>query len=157
MSYQRCLQYDKSNMCIKEKYLSDAVYEYSKRISKYTKIEIIEVNDRDKFPINDILNKEAEDILKHIKDKDYVITLEINGNSLDSLELAKKVDNIFNNYSNLVFVIGGSYGISDIIKNRSNYSLSFSNLTFPHQLFRVMLLEQIYRVYKINNNETYHK
>lgn len=142
---------------IKEKYLSDAVYEYSKRISKYTKIEIIEVNDRDKFPINDILNKEAEDVLKHIKDKDYVITLEINGNSLDSLELAKKVDNIFNNYSNLVFVIGGSYGISDIIKNRSNYSLSFSNLTFPHQLFRVMLLEQIYRVYKINNNETYHK
>ena len=142
---------------IKEKYLSDAVYEYSKRISKYTKIEIIEVNDRDKFPINDILNKEAEDILKHIKDKDYVITLEINGNSLDSLELAKKADNIFNNYSNLVFVIGGSYGISDIIKNRSNYSLSFSNLTFPHQLFRVMLLEQIYRVYKINNNETYHK
>ena len=142
---------------IKEKYLSDAVYEYSKRISKYTKIEIIEVNDRDKFPINDILNKEAEDILKHIKDKDYVITLEINGNNLDSLELAKKVDNIFNNYSNLVFVIGGSYGISDIIKNRSHYSLSFSNLTFTHQLFRVMLLKQIYRVYKINNNETYHK
>lgn len=142
---------------IKEKYLSDAVLEYSKRISKYTKIEIIEVNDRDRFPIGDILNKEAEDILKHIKDKDYVFTMEINGSSLDSLELAKKIDNTFNTHSNIVFVIGGSYGISDAVKNRSNYALSFSKLTFPHQLFRVMLLEQIYRAYKINNNETYHK
>ena len=142
---------------IKEKYLKDAISEYSKRISKYTKLEIIEVNDRDKLPINDILDKEGNDILKHINDKDYVVTLEIYGNSLSSIELAKKIDTIFNNYSNMVFVIGGSYGLSDIIKKRSNYALSFSKLTFPHQLFRVMLLEQIYRAHKINNNETYHK
>ena len=142
---------------IKEKYLKDAIAEYSKRISKYTKLEIIEVSDRDKLPIKDILDKEGIDILKHINDKDYVVTLEITGNNLSSIELAKKIDTIFNKYSNIVFVIGGSYGLSDSIKNRSNYPLSFSKLTFPHQLFRVMLLEQIYRAYKINNNETYHK
>ncbi len=142
---------------IKEKYLKDAIAEYSKRISTYTKLEIIEVSDRDKLPIKDILDKEGNDILKHINDKDYVVTLEITGNNLSSIELAKKIDTIFNKYSNIVFVIGGSYGLSDSIKNRSNYPLSFSKLTFPHQLFRVMLLEQIYRAYKINNNETYHK
>lgn len=142
---------------IKEKFLKDAIDEYSKRISKYTKLEIIEVSDRDKLPIKDILDKEGNDILKHINDKDYVITLEITGNNLSSIELTKKIDTTLNNYSNIVFVIGGSYGLSDSIKNRSNYPLSFSKLTFPHQLFRVMLLEQIYRAYKINNNETYHK
>ena len=83
--------------------------------------------------------------------------MEIEGNRLSSIELARKIDTVFNNYSNIVFVIGGSYGLSDSIKSRSNYSLSFSDLTFPHQLFRVMLLEQIYRIFKINNNETYHK
>ena len=142
---------------IKEKYLKDPICDYSKRISKYTKLEIIEVSDRDKLPINDILDKEGNDILKHINDKDYVISLEINGNNLSSIELAKKIDTIFNKYSNIVFAIGGSYGLSDSIQNRSNYPLSFSKLTFPHQLFRVMLLEQVYRAYKINNNETYHK
>ncbi len=142
---------------IKEKYLKDAICDYSKRISKYTKLEIIEVSDRDKLPINDILDKEGNDILKHINDKDYVISLEINGNNLSSIELAKKIDTIFNKYSNIVFIIGGSYGLSNNIKQRCNYALSFSKLTFPHQLFRVMLLEQIYRAYKINNNETYHK
>ena len=142
---------------IKEKYLKDAIAEYSKRISKYTKLEIIEVSDRDKLPIKDILDKEGNDILKHINDKDYVVTLEITGNNLSSIELAKKIDTIFNKYSNIVFIIGGSYGLSNNIKQRCNYALSFSKLTFPHQLFRVMLLEQIYRAYKINNNETYHK
>ena len=142
---------------IKEKYLKDAICDYSKRISKYTKLEIIEVRDRDKLPINDILDKEGNDILKHINDKDYVISLEINGNNLSSIELAKKIDTIFNKYSNIVFIIGGSYGLSNNIKQRCNYALSFSKLTFPHQLFRVMLLEQVYRAYKINNNETYHK
>lgn len=142
---------------IKEKYLKDAICDYSKRISKYTKLEIIEVSDRDKLPIKDILDKEGNDILKHINDKDYVISLEINGNNLSSIELAKKIDTIFNKYSNIVFIIGGSYGLSNNIKQRCNYALSFSKLTFPHQLFRVMLLEQIYRAYKINNNETYHK
>lgn len=142
---------------IKEKYLVDAIKEYSKRISKYSKLNIIEVNDIDKGTVFEIMDKEGNDILKHIKDRDYVITLEIEGNRLSSIELAKKIDNVFNNYSNIVFVIGGSYGLSDSVKSRSNYSLSFSDLTFPHQLFRVMLLEQIYRVFKINNNETYHK
>ena len=142
---------------IKEKYLKDAISEYNKRINKYTNLEIIEVSDRDKLPINDILDKEGNDILKYINDKDYVVTLEIDGNSLSSLELAEKIDTTFNNYSNIVFIIGGSYGLSDIIKKRSNYALSFSELTFPHQLFRVILLEQVYRAYKINNNETYHK
>ena len=142
---------------IKEKYLTDAIKEYSKRISKYSKLNIIEVSDIDKGSISEIIDKEGNDILKYIKDRDYVITMEIEGNRLSSIELAKKIDTVFNNYSNIVFVIGGSYGLSDSIKSRSNYALSFSDLTFPHQLFRVMLLEQIYRVFKINNNETYHK
>ena len=142
---------------IKEKYLVDAIKEYSKRISKYSKLNIIEVNDIDKGTVFEIMDKEGNDILRHIKDRDYVITMEIEGNKLSSLNLAEKIDNVFNNYSNIVFVIGGSYGLSDSIKSRSNYAFSFSDLTFPHQLFRVMLLEQIYRVFKINNNETYHK
>lgn len=142
---------------IKEKYLVDAIKEYSKRISKYSKLNIIEVNDIDKGTVFEIMDKEGNEILKHIKDRDYVITMEIEGNKLSSLNLAEKIDNVFNNYSNIVFVIGGSYGLSDSVKNRSNFRLSFSDLTFPHQLFRIMLLEQIYRVFKINNNETYHK
>ena len=142
---------------IKEKYLTDAIKEYSKRISKYSKLNIIEVSDIDKGSTSEIIDKEGNDILKYIKDRDYVITMEIEGNRLSSIELARKIDTVFNNYSNIVFVIGGSYGLSDSVKSRSNYSLSFSDLTFPHQLFRVMLLEQIYRVFKINNNETYHK
>ena len=142
---------------LKENYLKDAVLEYSKRLNKYTKINIIEVNDVNNPDVNIILKKEQEEILKFIEQKDYVITLEIEGNKINSLEFAKKIDNIFLNYSNITFVIGGSYGLSDNIKERSNYKMSFSNLTFPHQLFRVMLLEQIYRAFKINNNEEYHK
>ena len=141
---------------IKEKYYTDAVNEYLKRLSKYTKINLIEVKDED-FDINKTLTKEKESIIKYIDDKDYVITMEIEGNELDSVSLAKHIDNIQNNYSNITFIIGGSYGLHDDIKNRSNYKLSFSKLTFPHQLFRVILLEQIYRSFKINNNETYHK
>ena len=142
---------------IKEKYLSDAIEEYKKRLSKYTKIEIIEVSDIDNQSIDVILNKEKELIEKYIDKKDYVITLEIEGNMISSIELANKIDNIFNTNSTITFIIGGSYGIHQDIKNRSNYKLSFSKLTFPHQLFRVNLLEQIYRSYKINNNESYHK
>ena len=142
---------------IKEKYLSDAIEEYKKRLSKYTKLEIIEVSDIDNQSIDVILNKEKELIEKYIDAKDYVITLEIEGNMISSIELANKIDNIFNTNSTITFIIGGSYGIHQDIKNRSNYKLSFSKLTFPHQLFRVNLLEQIYRSYKINNNESYHK
>ena len=141
---------------IKEKYYTDAVNEYLKRLSKYTKINLIEVKDED-FDINKTLTKEKDSILKYIDDKDYFITMEIEGNELDSVSLAKHIDSIQNNYSNITFIIGGSYGLHDDIKNRSNYKLSFSKLTFPHQLFRVILLEQIYRSFKINNNETYHK
>ena len=142
---------------IKEKYLTDAIKEYEKRLSKYTKLSIIEVNDIDNPNIDIVLLKEKELIEKHIGSKDFVITLEIEGNMLSSEELANKIDTIFNINSNITFIIGGSYGLHTDIKQRSNYKLSFSKLTFPHQLFRVNLLEQIYRSFKINNNESYHK
>lgn len=142
---------------LKEKYWKDAVLEYSKRISKYTKIEVIEVSDYNSNDINTILVQEKNDIIKHISDRDCVITMEIDGNQLDSKELAKKIDSLYLNYSNLTFIIGGSYGLHEDIKKRSNYALSFSKMTFPHQMFRIMLLEQIYRSYKILNNESYHK
>ena len=142
---------------IKEKYLVDAINEYKKRLSKYTKLEIIEVNDIDNKDINLILNKERELIEKYIDTKDYIITLELDGEMIDSIEFSKKIDKIYNNYSNITFIIGGSYGLHNEIKQKSNYKLSFSKMTFPHQLFRVILLEQIYRAYKINNNEVYHK
>ena len=142
---------------IKEKYLLDALNEYKKRLTKYTKLEIIEVNDIDNQNIDISLLKEKEQIQKYINDKDYVITLEIEGNMLSSEDLANKIDIIFNNTSNITFIIGGSHGLHEDIKKRSNYKLSFSKMTFPHQLFRVILLEQIYRAFKINNNESYHK
>ena len=142
---------------IKEKYFKDAIEEYSKRLSKYTKLEIIEVKDYSINEIDKCLKLEEEEILKHIKEKDYVITLEIEGNILTSEELAKKIDITLQNNPNIDFIIGGSYGLSDNIKNLANYKLSFSKMTFPHQLFRIILLEQIYRSFKILNNETYHK
>ena len=141
---------------IKEKYYTDAVNEYLKRLSKYTKIDLIEVKDED-FDISKTLLKEKESILKYIDEKDYVITLEIEGTELDSVSLSKKINDIQSNNSNITFIIGGSYGLHEDIKRRSNYALSFSKMTFPHQLFRVILLEQLYRSYKIINNETYHK
>ena len=142
---------------LKEKYLKEAIEEYKKRLSKYTKLNIIEVNDIDNQSIEVILLKEKEEILKHIDSKDYIITLEIEGNMLSSEQLASKIDNIFNTHSNITFIIGGSYRIHQYIKNMSNYKLSFYKLTFTHQLFRVNLIEQIYRSFKINNNESYHK
>lgn len=140
---------------IKEKFFVSAIEEYSKRISKYTKLDIIEISDEADKTV--ALKKEGEKILSKIKDNDYVVTLEIEGNSLDSVKFAKKIDNNFGSNKNLTFVIGGSYGLDDMVKLRSDYKLSFSKFTFPHQLFRVILLEQIYRAYKINNNENYHK
>lgn len=139
---------------IKEDYLKKGIEEYKKRITKYSKIEIIELDDESN---GNILEKERDKILKYINEKDYIITLEINGDTIDSVELSKKIENIYLNYSNITFIIGGSYGLHDDIKNKSNYALSFSKLTFPHQLFRMMLLEQIYRSFKISHNETYHK
>ena len=140
---------------IKEKYFASAIEEYSKRISRYTNLEIIEVPDE--ALEGTALKKEGERILSKIKDSDYVITLEIEGNFLSSLEFARKIDNNFNCNKNLTFVIGGSYGLDEVVKRRSDYRLSFSKFTFPHQLFRVLLLEQIYRAFKINRNENYHK
>lgn len=136
---------------IKESFFKEAILEYKKRLSKYTKLEIIEVID------TNILSKEKEEILKYINPKDYVISLDINGEEIDSVSLSKKISDIFISYANITFIIGGSIGLDKEVKEKSNYLLSFSKMTFPHQLFRIILLEQIYRSFKIMNNETYHK
>lgn len=149
---------------IKEKYLRDAIGEYSKRLSRYCKLEVVEVAD-EKTPDNasetvenQIRQKEAERILKHIKDDSYVITLEINGKMLDSPGLAEKIENLgTKGESHLTFVIGGSIGLGEEVLKRSDFGLSFSKMTFPHQLMRVILLEQIYRNFRIINGEPYHK
>ena len=141
---------------LKEKYFKEACDEYLKRLSKYTKINLIEVPDEN-YDIIKTLEKEKESILKHISNKDYIITMEIEGTEISSIELSKRINDILITNSDITFIIGGSYGLHDDIKNISNFSLSFSKMTFPHQLFRIMLLEQIYRSYKILNNETYHK
>ena len=142
---------------IKERFFRDAIEEYLKRLQKYTKIEIIECKDYSDLPINDILEKEKIELEKYINIKDYIVTLEIEGEQLSSLDFSKKMESIIMNNSNVTFIIGGSYGLHPDIKALSNYKLSFSKMTFPHQLFRVILLEQIYRAFKINNNESYHK
>ena len=142
---------------VKESFYKEAILEYKKRIAKYSNIEIIEVMDEGLTDIKTSLKKECERILKVVNLKDYIITLEIDGQTLSSTELAQKIDNIYNTHSNITFIIGGSYGLDDKIKEISNFHLSFSKLTFPHQLFRIILLEQIYRSFKINNNESYHK
>ena len=149
---------------IKEKYLKDAIDEYSKRLSKYCKLEIVEVQD-EKTPDNVsevveeiIRTKEAERILKYIKEDAYVVTLEIQGKQLTSEELAEKIEKLgVQGTSHIMFVIGGSIGLGKDVLNRSNYALSFSKMTFPHQLMRVILLEQVYRSYRIINGEPYHK
>lgn len=135
---------------IKEKFYIDAVNEYIKRLSKYTKLEVIEL------PDSNIL-EEKKLMLKYINPKDYNICLAIEGKEYSSLDLANHIDKTLSINSNITFIIGGSDGIDEEIKNNSNELISFSKLTFPHQLFRIFLLEQIYRCYKINNNETYHK
>lgn len=135
---------------IKENYLKDAINDYQKRISKYHKIEIVELPDSN-------IDNEKELIKKNINTKDYIITMEIEGNMLSSIELSEKIDKTFITNPNITFIIGGSTGLHPEIKNISNYKLSFSKLTFPHGLFRLILLEQIYRSFKILNNESYHK
>ena len=141
---------------LKEKYLNDGINEYLKRLSKYMKVELIEVEDVS-FDKEKTLKEEARNIQKRLNLKSYIITLEIDGKELTSLELSDLINKRSINNSDLTFIIGGSYGLDDSIKQLSNYKLSFSKLTFPHQLFRLILLEQIYRSYKIINNETYHK
>ena len=136
---------------IKELYLKDLINDYSKRISKYLKLNIIEL------PDNENMSIEEASIIKNLDKKSYVILLDIKGNSLDSVELSKLIDKTFINYPKITFIIGGSNGVTDNIRNIANYRLSFSSLTFPHGLFRGILLEQIYRSLKILNNESYHK
>ncbi|MDO4395069.1 MAG: 23S rRNA (pseudouridine(1915)-N(3))-methyltransferase RlmH [Mycoplasmatota bacterium] len=135
---------------IKEKYLKDGIEDYLKRITKYHKINLIELPDSN-------IDSEGNEIIKYLNNKDYIISLAIEGTNLSSEELSKKIDNIFITNPNITFIIGGSNGIREDIKKRSNYLLSFSKMTFPHGLFRLILLEQIYRSFKILNNETYHK
>ncbi len=136
---------------IKEKYLTDLINDYQKRINKYHKLEIIELKDSN-------INNEKEEILKHIKTSDYIISMCIEGKLLTTLEFKDKIESLMlNGNSNITFIIGGSDGIHDQIKRLSNELISFSKLTFPHGLFRGILLEQIYRIFKIMNNETYHK
>lgn len=149
---------------IKEKYFRDAIAEYQKRLSRYCKLQMIEVADEKtkenaSEAENDLIRKkEGERLLKHIKDSDYCITLEIDGKMLTSEGLSKKIDRLgLAGKSSLVFVIGGSIGLDIAVLKRSDYALSFSKMTFPHQLMRVILLEQIYRSYRIMRGEPYHK
>ncbi len=141
---------------IKEDYFTGAIKEYSKRLSPYTKLQIIQVPDE---KCDDKTKKrEAVSILKNIKDTDYCITLEIKGKKFSSEQFAKKIEDLgIQGHSDLSFVIGGSLGLDESVLKRSDLAISFSDMTFPHQLMRVILLEQIYRAYKIIRNEPYHK
>jgi len=149
---------------LKEKYLKDAIDEYSKRLSRYCKLDIIELPD-EKTPDNAsekeelaIKEKEGQSILNKIKDNMFVIAMDLGGKQLTSEEFAKYIDNLgVTGNSNIAFIIGGSLGISKSVLARANYKLCFSKMTFPHQLFRVMLLEQVYRGFKIIKGEPYHK
>ncbi len=149
---------------LKEKYLTDAISEYSKRISAYGKLQIIELNpvrlsdNPSQTEIDNALSKEAEEIKKKIPNNSYVFSLCIEGKEKSSESFAKAInDAAINGKSNIVFIIGSSFGLSPEIKTLSDFKLSFSPMTFPHQLMRVMLLEQIYRAFQINNNGKYHK
>ena len=148
----------------KERYWLDAIREYEKRLSRYCRLELLEVAD-EKTPdgagenLNrQILDKEGKRLLAKIAEDDFVITLEIQGKMPDSVELSQRLEQWgVQGKSSLVFLIGGSLGLSEEVRKRSNYALSFSRLTFPHQMMRVILLEQIYRAYRIMNGEPYHK
>ena len=137
---------------IKEKYIKEGIEDYLKRLSKYTKMELIELED-EAFDKTKTLKKEAEKIIKKINPKSYIVTLEIDGKEISSPELSELIEKTTITHSNITFIIGGSYGLDDEIKRISNYKLSFSKMTFPHQLFRLLFLEQLYRSYKIMNNE----
>ena len=149
---------------IKEKYLNDGIAEYAKRLSRYCKLTFCQVTD-EKTPdkASDALNQqikeiEGERLIKHIREQDYVIALAIDGKMLDSVELSRLIERLgVEGKSSIVFVIGGSLGLSDKVLKRADYKLSFSKMTFPHQLMQMILLEQVYRGYRIMNNEPYHK
>lgn len=149
---------------LKEKYLLQGIDEYMKRLAPYAKVQIIEVPDEkapenlSKAEMEQVKNKEGERILSYIKQEQYVIALAINGQMLSSEQLAAKLDSLalYGN-SNIVFIIGGSLGLSQSVVSRADMLISFSKMTFPHQLMRLILLEQVYRAFKINRGEPYHK
>ena len=136
---------------IKEQYLKEMINDYSKRIAKYHKLEIVELNEE--FT----LEKEGKNILAKLSNKSYNILCDLNANQINSIELSKMIDDSFNNFSEINFIIGSSNGVSQEVKNAVNKSISFGRITIPHGLFRSVLLEQIYRSFKILNNESYHK
>lgn len=148
---------------IKEKYLIDGINEFIKRIKKYSNIKIIEINESKISDLSDksiekSLSEEGSKIISKIGDKDYIITLEIEGKQLTSEDFAYRLEDLkIQGYNDFVFIIGSSHGLSDDVKKISNLKLSFSKMTFPHQLMRLVLLEQIYRCFRISNNEPYHK
>lgn len=149
---------------LKEKYWTDAVNEYSKRLSRFCDLEITELKES-KLPDKAseaqeqaVIEEEGKTILKHVKDGSYVISLEILGKNLTSVELAEKMEELpLMGKSHVTFIIGGSLGLSKDVSKRADFKLSFSKMTFPHQMMRVILLEQVYRAFKINKNEAYHK
>lgn len=143
---------------IKESFYTEAIEEYKKRLSSWTKLEIVEVKEVNNQDINKNIYEEGLNILKVLNDNDYVISLEIKGKKIDSIELSKLIEKTYTyNASTICFVIGGSNGLSSDVTARANYHLSFSEMTFPHQLMRVILMEQIYRSFTIINHKEYHK
>lgn len=149
---------------LKEKYLQDALSEYSKRLSKYCNLNIIELPD-EKLPnnlndslINQIKQKESNNMLSHIEKGSYVLALDLKGKQFSSEEFSKKITDIsLNSFSSITFIIGGTLGLYENVLKNSNELICFSKMTFPHQLIRIFLLEQIFRAFKISNNETYHR
>ena len=149
---------------LKEKYLQDALSEYSKRLSKYCNLNIIELPD-EKLPnnlndslINQIKQKESNNILSHIEKGSYVLALDLKGKQFSSEEFSKKITDIsLNSFSSITFIIGGTLGLYENVLKNSNELICFSKMTFPHQLIRIFLLEQIFIAFKISNNETYHR
>lgn len=148
---------------IKEKFFQDAIKEYSKRLSKYCKLSILELPD-EKIPtkvypsiVKEIKEKECSQILKHLKKDTYSICLDVSGKSYSSESFSKKIQDLSFETSNITFIIGGSLGLSKTILSNCNEKISFSQMTFPHQLIRIFLLEQLFRSFKIANGETYHK
>ena len=148
---------------IKENYLKDAISEYSKRLSKFCNLNIVELSD-EKLPsklndsiINEIKNKECNKIIQNIKKDSYIICLDLKGKQFSSEEFSQKLDNIALNFnSSITFIIGGTLGLNEEVLSLASEKICFSKMTFPHQLIRVFLLEQLFRAFKISNNETYH-
>ena len=148
---------------IKESFFRDAISEYSKRLSRFCNLTITELQD-EKIPEKanekieqEIKEKEGQNIISHIKKDSYVIALDLTGKELDSIALSQKIESLSISNSSITFIIGGSLGLSKQVLTACNEKLCFSKMTFPHQLIRIFLLEQIYRSFKISNNETYHK